>query len=1508
MQFRSGRAARAAAVSISAIAAFAAATVVHAATAPQAPDTVRADERAQGVLDRVLSSVPVWFEENRGQLADPAARFRARGADGSSTTLAGDRVVVEFPIAALPEVSTTAVEPAEALTGASDAPSMLLAEPARTEPRRLVWHWIGADADATATAGEPTRLVMNYYTGNDPSRWVQGLPTHDGVRYQQVWPGIDIDYHARAGQLQYDFLVAPGADASGIAMRFEGSPRLTIDARGDLLIEIDGATLRHQAPVAFQEIDGARRPVVSRFEIAGEDTVAVRVADYDSALPLVIDPSLVFSNKPVDSQLGGSLVATGISLMPDGAAFIVGAAGGTTGFAIRTEADGSWDVKTNGQVFLTFISGTSGTTVPGAVEVNPDNTDRHVFLCGRTTATDIPTRNPPQAAFGGGIDGFIMILNHALGLEFGSYIGGIGTDICTGVDHIGQHAVATGYTDSTTGFPTANAIDSTYGGGGDAWVARSGGSSWFFSTFLGGTGVDLGGAVTVDASDNIYVVGETTTASFPQIPSPATAPLGCGKGSTDAFVTKLTADGSSILASTCVGGTLVETATSVALDSTGDIYVAGGTNSNADFPTVGAVQDTYGGGDTDAFLFKLDAGFTSLEYSTYLGGSGDEGLIDPFGIFGMRVDVGPLDNAYVAGSTAVTSGPNDFPVVRALSVPPSPLGARDVFLSKLTPTGSSLMFSTLFGGSGSEVLNDLAVDAWGNARMVGSTGSEADFPMQQGPYAGIEDCTNGLDDDGNQLVDCDDADCSYPGGPCEICGNSIDDDINNVADCAEIPCHLDGQCSDGASGADLDAFYVSIGDDICADAGCPSDGNACTVDCNPATGACETSPLVCDDGLFCNGEETCNTVTGCVAGTPPVTNDGIACTADSCDETNDVVVHTTQDFLCDDGLFCNGAETCSAQTGCVAGTDPCTDAFACTTDGCNDVTDQCTFVPNNAACDDSNVCTADVCTVGVGCQYSPQAGPCDDGLFCNGADTCSGGTCTHAGDPCTGMGACIVCEETADICEDTDPDVDMICSPADVCPNEFNPDQLDTDCTDPNFFLNGGCANPALVPPNRAGCCDGGDVCDACPANSDNSRCDHTLSGGQSVGPAGGSFTLGGCISVDIPADALPAHTSISVSTGEDDPVNPATGQPYNNPIKLKGGVAAVHKIILLPEGTHFAQPVSLGFCWDDADDNGVVDRGVCTSTNNCTEVGTTTCDNNGACACGNCVGGGSLNENNLVLRRNGDTFDYAGFHGPPKRKCGDIEQQNPGICGPMAAVADCNDLPATGESAVANCCDQTGNVWPFQTCYFSELYFGSPAGSLIPGRGSPSTDCVHEWSVVNPFNEREIDSKGFPNFDQVCTDGDPTCDADMTADGTCTLRVGLCLNVEDGRLIDDEGGLLCQPPAGVVEWSIARPKPNSDKRPWEQAAAIALRDSIAALGGTVGGTRNETVSFAPAYAEADACGDMIQVKLPLRETTRGFKKNRMKVKVVATTADAGAAGKPQRDSDLLKLTCLPAQ
>jgi hypothetical protein len=694
----------------------------HPSSEPQPSDAATKEQ----ALER-FGGLPMAFEENRGQ-TDGRVRYLARGR-GYTLFLT--------PVAAV--LSLSATLPAEPSEGGSKFAPLEASDPAGAEPvvRRAAIRlsFEGADARARMVGAEPLEAKSNYMIGSDPAKWHTEVPNFARVRYEGIYPGIDAVYYGTSGQMEYDFVVAPGADPELIRMRVEGAERVTVDEGGDLLLEIAGQTVRQKRPTLFQEGPrGERTLVPGGYATDGAGAVRFDVGSYDPARPLVIDPALLFS-----TFLGGSGGVSGsedrgLAIALNGQfAVVVGETNAsdfpTTGGAYARLAAGSNDVFVTKMsvagstlVYSTYLGG-AGADQGFGIAVDAAGA---AYVTGSTNSTNFPTANP---LFGdtngfGLTDAFVTKLGAAGNtLSYSTYLGGAGGDeggFGIAVDAAGA-AYVTGKTDSTN-FPTANPLFGDTNGFGltDAFVTKLGaaGNTLSYSTYLGGASTDQGNGIAVDGAGAAYVTGRTLSMNFPTV-NPLFGDTD-GFGALDAFVTKLGAAGNTLSYSTYLGGTGGdEGGFGIAVDAAGAAYVTGSTDS-PNFPTANPLfGDTNGFGLTDAFVTKLGAAGNTLSYSTYLGGaSTDQG-------FAIAVDAAGA--AYVTGKTDSTN----FPTANPLFGDTDGFGSIDAFVTKLGAAGNTLSYSTYLGGAGGDVGFGIAVDAAGAAYATGSSGS-TNFPTTVG--------------------------------------------------------------------------------------------------------------------------------------------------------------------------------------------------------------------------------------------------------------------------------------------------------------------------------------------------------------------------------------------------------------------------------------------------------------------------------------------------------------------------------------------------------------------------------------------------------------------------------------------------------------------------------------------------------------------------------------------------------------------------------------------------------
>ena len=522
---------------------------------------------------------------------------------------------------------------------------------------------------------------------------------------------------------------------------YEGIDGLEPGDNGELLIRTPFGDIRESAPRVYQDIKGKRLAVAGAYAVArgqGNTTYGFRLGSYDPDYELVIDPTLEYS-----TYLGGTGYDEGLAIAVDlsGAVYVTGTTTSTnfpTEIPIYSKNAGGYDVfvtKVNpagGMVYSTYLGGTpsSGSTnwdVGHAIAVDASGS---AYITGETNAADFPTENAIYGGLSGGIanDAFVTKISPAgNALVYSTYLGGGYYDYGYGiaVDNAGN-AYVTGSTNSTN-FPTVNAIDATLnlwgnGSAGDVFVTKinAAGDGLVYSTYVGGNSYDNGYAIDVDSVGNAYVTGSTNSNEFPAVNALFPARVGAD----DAFVLKIDPAGDALIYSTYLGGTNSEVGYGIAADSAGNAYVTGSLWST-DYPTVNPIFAANAGG-RDAFVTKIAANGASLLYSTYLGGASTE--------YAYAIAVDPSGNAYVTGETDSTTFPTKDPLYAANA------GGRDVFVTKINPAGSALVYSTYLGGSNHDIGYGIAVDASKNAYVTGFT-SSVNFPTRnplQPAYAGSD--------------------------------------------------------------------------------------------------------------------------------------------------------------------------------------------------------------------------------------------------------------------------------------------------------------------------------------------------------------------------------------------------------------------------------------------------------------------------------------------------------------------------------------------------------------------------------------------------------------------------------------------------------------------------------------------------------------------------------------------------------------------------------------------------
>ncbi len=675
-----------------------------------------ADAAAAGAL----RSIPAWFEPNRG-LAGGDVKFSSRGA-GYTLSMRESGAVLT-------------------LSDGSATASMRIS-------------LAGGNPKPVLEAGNPLSGRTDYILGNRPGGWKQGVPHFGEIRYRQAYPGVDVVYYSAGRDLEYDFVVAPGADPKRIRLRFEGAESLRLDESGALIIGLGGREIRQPRPLAYQEARGggqnSRTEVEARYLLGGGREVLLALGRYDRSRTLVIDPILAYAG-----YFGGNLydVPTGVAVDGGGNVWLTGTTlsvvtppEGTTPYTATI--GGSSDVfvaklrmEPSGPPTLLYWTYLGGSTEDRGGMIEVDATGK-VYLTGNTYSADFPvSSNALVSTAPGDLDGFAVKLDPdaegTASLLYSTFLGTALYDATTAlsVDAGGQMLVA-GYTASGPLAGAPEVMLQPYNRGGwDAMLyvldpAAAAGETLKLVTFLGGAGTDVATGVASDASGMIYLSGYTMSNDFPIWGAPYQETL---KSVSNLFLVQI--DPSlpgldALVRGTYFGGSGVDIATAMRLDESGGVWLTGYTTSE-DFPvTSGAYQPQFGGGLYNAFLARLDLSLPaaqSLTYSTYFGGSGTEVA------YGLAL----LGGGKVALSGYTLS--DNLPVKGALPAGRARGVGADAFVALLDPAvagADALVYSTYFGGdSATDVASRIALSPTGSIFVSGYTGS-SDLPVTDGSTRG----------------------------------------------------------------------------------------------------------------------------------------------------------------------------------------------------------------------------------------------------------------------------------------------------------------------------------------------------------------------------------------------------------------------------------------------------------------------------------------------------------------------------------------------------------------------------------------------------------------------------------------------------------------------------------------------------------------------------------------------------------------------------------------------------
>jgi len=640
-------------------------------------------EAAQPRVQAAMQQLPLYFIENRGQVDEQVAYY----LQGQDKTLYFTPQGVAFVLTGeTPKHWEENGHDEEFVVATSVASSLRTSEASATSPQQperwvLKLHFVGANPDVQPTGQDETPAVISYFKG-PPEEWKTGLKTYSSLVYPDLWPGIDLAYSGTVNRLKYQFVVKPGADPSQIKLAYHGATAVRINEARQLEVSTPVGGFADGQPYAYQEMDGQQLPVEVGYVLydqslcdtdhetrSTEHVYGFRVGAYDLQKPLVLDPVI--------------LVYCGY----------IGGTGDDQGWGIAVDSAGN------------------------------------AYVTGQTASSEasFPETVGPYLPYNGNTDAFVAkVKANGTALVYCGYIGGSSEDWGYGiaVDSGGRVYIA-GHTSSTEStFPVVVGPDLTYNGGSaDAFVAKvkADGTGLVYCGYIGGQNTEDGLSIAV-GDGAAYVAGATSSSEAEGFPV-ANGPDVTHNGNTDAFVAKVKADGTALVYCGYIGGNNGDEGYGIAVDSTGNAYVAGWTTSDeASFPDAVGPDLTFNG-SADAFVAKVNPGGTALLYCGYIGG------MDYEQAWGVAVD--GTGSAYVTGYT--TSGQlREFPVTGGPDLTYN--GNGDAFVAKVKADGTALVYCGYIGGSSTDIGRGIGVDTSRRACITGYTNStEASFPDTVGP-------------------------------------------------------------------------------------------------------------------------------------------------------------------------------------------------------------------------------------------------------------------------------------------------------------------------------------------------------------------------------------------------------------------------------------------------------------------------------------------------------------------------------------------------------------------------------------------------------------------------------------------------------------------------------------------------------------------------------------------------------------------------------------------------------
>jgi hypothetical protein len=679
-------------------------------------------------LNNLLSCPPRVFTENLGQLDNNDVLFYD---PGSAVWFTADEVW--FELREYAEASSQLSAP-RSQGGVGVTPQTLNSQthtPTNSETHTqkykrviLKQEFVGAN-DVIPIGIKRAPWCSNYFYGNDSTKWQTNVQNYEEIIYKNLYDGIDLRYYDNEIGLKYDFIVHPGAKPEHIRIKINGANGLIIDPSGDLRIRTQVKDVLDRDLKIYQTSDGVNQVIHGRFKLHNNYEYGFEILDnYDNTESLIIDPILEFS-----TFIGGGSTeyCKGISVDKSGNSIITGftysSTFPTTNGSYSTVKNKKYDcyvlkLSNNGSslIYSTFIGG-NDSDYASDVELDSQGI---AYITGTTSSPDFPTTpNSYNNTHSGYEDVFVLKLNSTgSGLIYSTLVGGSKKDQSWDLDIDSSGSVFVTGDTSSSDFPViTGSYDTSKSIAKDIFVFKLNqtGQKLVYSTFIGGNDLDMAYGIAVDKFSNAYITGETSSPDFPKT-SGAFDML--HNGTIDAFVCKLNKTGKGLVYSTFIGGDQSDYGRAITIKSNDCVIITGDTGST-DFPITLTANDTSYNGLGDCFVLILNQTGQSLVSSTFIGGNS----ID----YGYGLCLDDAENIHITGQTVSS----DFPI--SANAYNDILNSYDIFLTKLTPDLSSIVYSTFIGGSLSDKGTGISLDSFGGVYVIGETSSSS-FPTTEGSY------------------------------------------------------------------------------------------------------------------------------------------------------------------------------------------------------------------------------------------------------------------------------------------------------------------------------------------------------------------------------------------------------------------------------------------------------------------------------------------------------------------------------------------------------------------------------------------------------------------------------------------------------------------------------------------------------------------------------------------------------------------------------------------------------